>query len=133
MTTEQLALSLPSTGPIPSPPVAPDGEEAAQAARRDLAWLRKAEHWGEWVRFSETEMAPPESVWMMRHKNGRVRFYAKSKGQVGPEHRHIVAATYWAYANRYLDPDFPIGLNLHARAEVLAGGIADVPTKEVHR
>lgn len=95
---------------------------------RDLRWLRNAEHWGEWIRFSDTELAEPERVWMMRGKNGRVRFYAKGKGQVGPEHAHIVAASYWAYGNRYLDPDYPIGLNLAARAEVLAGGIK----QEVH-
>lgn len=92
------------------------------AQRADLKWLRKADHWGEWVRFSDFEIAPPESVWMMRGARGRVRFYAVGKGQVGPEHRHVVAATCWALANGYLDPDAPLGLSVAARAEVLAGG-----------
>lgn len=95
---------------------------ATTTQAEDLRWLKKAEHWGEWLRFSETELAEPESIWMMRHTNGTVRFYAKGQGQVGPPHRHIVAATYWAYANRWIDPEISIGHNLACRAEVAAGG-----------
>lgn len=94
-----------------------------EQAAADLSWLRNAENWGLWIRFSETEPAPPEEAWMMRHRDGRVRFYAVGKGQVGPEHKHVVAATYWAFGNRWMDPDIPLGLNLAARDEVLAGGV----------
>lgn len=89
----------------------------------DLRWLRKAEHWGEWIRFSDTEIAPPESIWMLKATDSpKVRFYAIGKGQVGPEHAHVVAATCWAYANRWIRPDNPIGDELACRAEVMAGG-----------
>lgn len=95
-------------------------------ATTDLRWLKKAEHWGEWIRFSETEAADPESVWMMRGANGRVRFYAKGRGQVGPEHGSVVAAAHWAWANRWLwlEPDGSLDMlaQLACRRWTLAGG-----------
>ncbi len=91
-----------------------------------LPWLEKAEHWGEWVRFSDTEIAPPERVWMMKGANGRVRFYAVGKGQIGQEHKSVVSASAWAWANRWLwcEPDgsVDIGAQLACREWVLAGG-----------
>lgn len=91
-----------------------------------IAWLRKANHWGEWIRFSETEAADPESVWMMQGSNGRVRFYAKGEGQVGPEHQSVVVAAHWAWANRWLwlEPDGSLDMlgQLACRKWVLAGG-----------
>ena len=101
---------------------------------KHLRWLRKAEHWGEWVRFSDTEPAEPESVWMMVGGNGRVRFYAIGRGQVGNEHASVVAATTWAWANRWLwrEPDGSLDMprQLACRRWVLAGGAQlelDVP------
>jgi hypothetical protein len=88
----------------------------------DLAWLKKADHWGDWIRFSDIEAAEPEQVWMMRHASGRVRFYGVGVGQVGPEHAHIVAATHWAYAERWIDPELSMPFNLQCRAWVLDGG-----------
>ncbi len=100
----------------------------------ELRWLKKAEHWGEWLRFSETELADPESIWMMRGGNGRVRFYAKGKGQVGPEHKHVVGAAMWAWANRWLwtEPDGSLDMlrQLACRSWVLAGG-ADIEALNV--
>lgn len=97
---------------------------------RDLRWLGKAEHWGEWRRFSDTEAAEPESVWMMRGAGGQVRFYARGQGQVGPEHESVVAATAWAWANRWLwvDPDGTLDMprQLACREWVLAGGAQPV-------
>lgn len=92
----------------------------------ELRWLRKADNWGEWIRFSDTELAEPESVWMMRGASGRVRFYAKGKGQVGPEHPHVMAAYYWAWGNRWLhlEPDGSLDIltQLACRKWVLDGG-----------
>lgn len=99
-------------------------EGAKRAA--DLRWLDKADHWGEWIRFSETEAADPESVWMMQGRNGHVRFYAKGKGQVGPDHKSVVAAAYWAWAERWLwldqDGDLDMLGQLACRAWMLNGG-----------
>lgn len=99
--------------------------------QQELRWLRKADNWGEWLRFSETERADPERVWMMVG-DGRVRFYAEGKGQVGEDHRSVVAATCWAWANRWLwtDPDGSLDMprQLACRRWVLAGGAElDVP------
>lgn len=106
-----------------------ESQEAFEKRQKaDLRWLNKAEHWGEWVRFSETEAADPESIWMMRGGNGNVRFYAKGRGQQGPEHKSVVAATAWAWANRWLwkdeDGTLDIGGQLACRKWVLAGGAA---------
>lgn len=95
----------------------------------ELRWLRKAEPWGEWIRFSGTEAAEPESIFMMRGINGRVRFYAKGKGQVGKEHRHTYGAALWAWANRWLWTDPETGQvdmleQLACRRWVLDGGAA---------
>lgn len=92
-------------------------------SQTDLKWLQKAEHWGDWLRFSDHELAEPQRVWMMVGPTGRVRFYEVGKGQVGPEHRHVVAATYWAFSQGFIDPACSIGHNLACRAEVLAGGL----------
>lgn len=106
----------------------PDHDESTSVDKH-LSWLTKAEHWGEWVRFSETEPAAPESIWMMRGGNGRVRFYAIGEGQVGPEHRSVVAAATWAWANRWFwtDPEsgeVDILVEISCREWVLAGGAA---------
>lgn len=95
--------------------------------RADKKWLENAEHWGEWIRYSETELVdgPPESIWMMKSTSGpQVRFYAIGKGQVGSEHPHVVAATAWAWGNRWLMADEDIRGQLACRAYVLAGGAA---------
>jgi hypothetical protein len=94
----------------------------------ELRWLDKAEHWGEWIRFSETGAADPESIWMMRGTNGKVRFYAVGQGQQGLEHKSVVAAAYWAWANRWLWVDdegyFDMAAQLGCREWVLTGGAA---------
>lgn len=96
------------------------------SADADLRWLRKAEHWGKWIRFSDSEIAEPETIWMMRGASGRVRFYAVGKGQQGPEHNSVVAASAWAWGNRWLwaEPDGSIdmGVQLACREWVLNGG-----------
>lgn len=90
-----------------------------------LKWLRSAEHFGEWERFDEVT-GERESIWMMKSTRGpKVRFYAVGKGQVGPEHAHLVAATYWAYGTGYLgviDEPPEIFLEIACRNEVLSGG-----------
>lgn len=94
-----------------------------------LRWLKRAEHWGEWIRFAEDGEA--DAVWMMKSTSGpRVRFYAVGRGQIGDEHAHVTAATCWAYASGYLPADAyerneVMFLALGCRAEVLAGGVAD--------
>lgn len=91
--------------------------------KADKRWLDKAENWGEWVRYSSTEIAEPERVWMMK-RGAKVRFYMVGKGQVGPQHAHVVAATCWAYGNGFLDADpANLGLSMACRAEVLRGGV----------
>lgn len=91
----------------------------------DLKWLRNAEHWGEWERFDEVT-GERESILMLKSKSSpQVRFYAVGKGQVGEHHKHVTAATYWAYGTGYLgvveDPK-DIAVQIACRAEVLAGG-----------
>lgn len=97
----------------------------AVSATTELRWLENADHWGEWERFDETT-GERESIWMLKSKSSpRVRFYAKGKGQIGPEHASVVAATYWGYGTGYLQVcTYPmdIGLQIACRAEVLAGG-----------
>lgn len=109
----------------------------------DKKWLDNSEHWGEWERFDErpedldprsvaltgrvsTGTGERESIWMMKSTSGpQVRFYAVGKGQVGPEHAHVLAATCWAYGNGYLHADWAtsdIFMQLAAREEVLSGG-----------
>ncbi len=90
---------------------------------KHLRWLKRAEHWGAWVACTEDDPVGEQTIWMMRHEKGRVRFYEKGKGQVGPEHPHIVAATYWAYANGFIDPACSFTHNMRARYEVEAGGV----------
>lgn len=104
--------------------------ETAQVAKAsaDFRWLEKSEHWGEWERFDEVT-GERESIWMMKSTSGpQVRFYGIGKGQVGPRHKHLVAATYWGYGTGYLqvreDP-MDIFIEIACRAEVLAGGVAD--------
>lgn len=125
----------PSHRTAPTPPASeadrgdnPTAPATAPARNNDkhLRWLDKAEHWGEWRRFSETELAEPESIWMLSGPTGRVRFYAIGKGQVGDEHNSVVAAAYWAWANRWLwcDPWGQIDMlaQLACRQWVLDGG-----------
>lgn len=91
----------------------------------DLRWLNNAEHWGEWQRFDEAT-GERESIWMLKSLSSpEVRFYAIGKGQVGPRHKHMMAATYWAYGSGYLGAVAPeeIGVEIACRAEVLAGGM----------
>lgn len=115
----------------------------------DLRWLRKAEHWGEWERFDEapedldprmvahgrtsTGTGERESIWLLKSTGSpEARFYAVGKGQVGPRHRHVLAAVCWAYGNGYLavcDPG-EIGLQVAAREEVLSGGAPVGPIRE---
>lgn len=116
----------------PTPPVAgatgnliPGATDAGR--RRDLLWLKKAEHWGEWRRYSETELAEPESIWMMKGAGGKVRFFAIGKGQVGDEHGSVVQASCWAWANRWCWVDTESGgvdmpAQLECRQWVLNGG-----------
>lgn len=91
----------------------------------ELKWLEKAEHWGEWERFDE-QTGERESIWMMKSSSSpETRFYAIGLGQIGPRHKHVMAATCWAYANGYLgvcERPEDIFLQIAARAEVLAGG-----------
>lgn len=95
----------------------------SRSADEDLRWLRKSEHWGEWTRVSDDDPNDVQHVWMMRHRNGKVRFYEVGKGQVGPECPHVVAAVYWAYAHWFMAVDASIWLNIACRKEVMAGGI----------
>src|SRR5205085_6654742 len=92
----------------------------------DLRWLNKAVHWGEWVRYPDDQSGEPERVWMMRGANGNVRFYAKGQGQQGDEHQSVVAASYWAWSNRWLEvePDGTVDIvtQLECRTWCLAGG-----------
>lgn len=101
-------------------------ERASTPPEKHRRWLAKAEHYGEWVRFSETELAEPERVWLMKGGNGRCRFYAVGRGQVGPEHAGLYPASLWAWANRWLalDPfgDLDILGQLACRKWVLDGG-----------
>lgn len=96
------------------------------AKSADVKWLEKAEHWGEWKRVPDDKPGAPESIWLLKGSNGNARFYAKGKGQVGPEHKSLVAATYWAWGNRWLwaEPDGSIDLptQLGCRQWVSAGG-----------
>lgn len=108
-----------------------------------LRWLKNAEHWKVYERFDERpEDLDPREVALGRSSNGtgeheiifllkskashEARFYARGKGQIGPRHKHILAATCWAYGNGYLgvvvDPS-DIFLQLACREEVLSGGV----------
>ena len=91
----------------------------------DLKWLNNAEHWREFERFDE-QTGEREAVWLMKSlASPEARFYAVGKGQVGPRHQHIVAATYWAYGTGYLgvcDDPMDIFHEIACRREVLAGG-----------
>lgn len=133
------------TAPNPPASVATgrDNPEASEPGQRrtptkkdpHLRWLKKAEHWGEWVRYSDTELAPPESIWMMCGASGNVRFYAKGKGQYGDEHGSVVAAAYWAWMNRWLwtEPDGGLDIlaQLACRAWCMAGGDTQEFTAEL--
>jgi hypothetical protein len=106
-------------------------ERMAQTTRPDsreahLRWIGKAENWGEWLRFSETDLAEPESMWMLSGPGG-VRFYAVGKGQVGKQHKSVLAAACWAWANRWCwtEPDtgsVNMATQLACREWVLKGG-----------
>lgn len=91
----------------------------------DLKWLKAAEHWREYERFDEVT-GERESIWLMKSASSPdARFYGIGRGQVGPGHASIVAATYWAYGTGYLgvceSPD-DIFHEIACREEVLAGG-----------
>lgn len=93
---------------------------------KHLRWLKKAEHWGEWVRVPDDRPGGEERVWMMRGGNGRVRFYKVGHGQQGDEHASVVAAAYWAWANGWLwtEPDGSLDIlaQLACRRFVQEGG-----------
>lgn len=89
----------------------------------ETKWLEAAEDWGAWVRYPDDRPGDPEWIYMRKSGSSpEVRFYAIGKGQVGAEHKSVVAATYWAYANGWLWGDGDILFELACRAEVLAGG-----------
>ena len=118
------------TAPTPTASVATGGDiPGASTARRsrELRWLDKAENWGEWLRFPDDEPGDPARIWMMRGSNGKVRFYAVGQGQVGDDHASVLAASCWAWANRWLWTDPETGRldmpgQLECRRWVLAGG-----------
>lgn len=94
----------------------------------DLKWLKSAEHWREFERFDEVTGAR-EALWLMKSTGSpEARFYAVGRGQIGPSHKSIVAANYWAYGNGYLgvcDAPDDIFMEIACRAQVMSGG--DLP------
>jgi hypothetical protein len=55
-------------------------------------------------------------VWMFR-KGQRVRSFDARGNQVGPEHKNVAPACYWAAANAWVDPFLP-NLSLACITEV---------------
>lgn len=99
----------------------------------DLKWLKNAEHWQQFERFDEVT-GEREEIFLLKSKSGpKARFYARGKGQVGPQHQYVMNAMCWAYANGYLGVVDPFDvqavlLQLGCRAEVLAGGAPKMVT-----
>lgn len=88
-------------------------------------WISRGEVWGRWLTHPQLAPAGREEVFMVRGGNGHARFYAPGRSlggsglrQVGPDFPSIVAATYWAYGEQWIDPDCPAWLNHAATVEV---------------
>lgn len=58
-------------------------------------------------------------VYLFR-KGQRCRWFTAAGEQVGPEHRNVVPALIWAYANGWHDPSNPAWLNAGIAAEIAA-------------
>lgn len=76
------------------------------ADRKNLSashrWLHKAEVYGQWLRWPDDDLTvEPETIWMLR-KGTNVRFYAAGRGQIGEQHKSVLAAACWAWSHGYL-------------------------------
>lgn len=94
-------------------------------AKDRKAW-GKAENWGLWLAYPEDGAAHFHEVWML-NLNGRVRYVARGGKQYGPQHRSVVAATYWAFAHGWRDPFCSLEFNVRCIVEVRGGGAMDGP------
>lgn len=98
-----------------------------KSADAEVRWLKNADHWKQFERFDEITGEREEIYLLKSAASPEARFYAVGKGQVGPRHKHVMAATCWAYGNGYLgvceDPR-DIFIEIACRAEVMAGGVA---------
>jgi hypothetical protein len=75
--------------------------------------------WGEDYGCGRVAYVVPETgvyVWMFR-RGQRVRFYDTHGEQVGPEHKNVAPALYWAAANAWVDPFHP-NLSLACTVEI---------------
>jgi len=75
--------------------------------------------WGEDYGMGRVAYVVPSSgicVWMFR-KGQRVRFYDTNGWQVGPEHKNVAPALYWAASEAWIDPFHP-NLSLACTVEV---------------
>jgi hypothetical protein len=74
--------------------------------------------WGDNYGCGEPAYVTPDGVqvWMYR-KGQRVRYFDGDGTQVGPEHRNVAPAAYWAAASGWIDPTRP-DLSVACIAEV---------------
>lgn len=96
--------------------------EVVDFPTRDRRAWANAENWGLWLAYPEAGAADFQEVWMFRSARGTVRFLAAGGKQHGPQHSSIVAATYWAFAHGWRDPEISTAHNLRCIAEVRRGG-----------
>lgn len=89
---------------------------------KDRKRWAKVENWGLWLAYPEHGEKQFQQVWMFRLA-GRVRFLSQGPRQHGPQHPHLMAATYWAFAHGWRDPAITVAHNLRCTTEVRSGGV----------
>jgi hypothetical protein len=78
--------------------------------------------WGKPYGSSPFILADGRRVTMYR-RGVTVRYYDETGVQVGPEHRNVVPALIWAWAqDDWYDPSTPPSLMAGVKAEIRAGG-----------
>lgn len=107
----------PDTDPNPVPVI----DFPAKDRKR---WAR-AENWGRWLAYPEDGALSYHEVFMLR-LSGRVRFVGRGGKQYGPQHATVVAATYWAFAHGWRDPDMTPEFNVHCQMEMRRGGAESI-------
>lgn len=88
---------------------------------KDQKRWAKAVNWGLWLAYPENGETQFQEVWMLR-LDARVRFVSRGR-QHGPQHAHVVAATYWAFAHGWRDPAITTVHNIRCITEVRSGGV----------